>query len=44
MESTGALMVSGEWGCGKTYHTGERSNACLAKERMEPCEGVTIWY
>ena len=20
MESTGALMVSGEWGCGKTYH------------------------
>lgn len=20
MESTGALMISGEWGCGKTYH------------------------
>ena len=20
METTGALMVSGEWGCGKTYH------------------------
>lgn len=20
MESTGALMVSGEWGCGKTYY------------------------
>ena len=20
MESTGALMVSGDWGCGKTYH------------------------
>ena len=20
MESSGALMVSGEWGCGKTYH------------------------
>lgn len=20
IETTGALMVSGEWGCGKTYH------------------------
>ena len=32
MESTGALMVSGEWGCGKTYHIEKEVMPALQKK------------
>ena len=36
MESTGALMVSGEWGCGKTYHIEKVVMPTLQKEGWNP--------
>ncbi len=36
MESTGALMVSGEWGCGKTYHIEKVVMPELQKEEWNP--------
>ena len=36
MESTGALMVSGEWGCGKTYHIEKVVMPELQKEGWNP--------
>ena len=36
MESTGALMVSGEWGCGKTYHIGNVIIPALQQEGWNP--------
>ena len=44
MESTGALMVSGEWGCGKTYHRESDNTEHLTAGRMESSEGFIIWY
>lgn len=44
IESTGALMVSGEWGCGKTYHIEKVVIPALARGRMEPSEGIIIRY
>lgn len=36
MESTGALMVSGEWGCGKTYHIEKVVMPALQKKGWNP--------
>ena len=36
MESTGALMVSGEWGCGKTYHIENVVIPILRQEGWNP--------
>ena len=36
MYSTGALMVSGEWGCGKTYHIEKEVMPALQKEGWNP--------
>ena len=36
MESTGALMVSGEWGCGKTYHIENEVMHALQQEGWNP--------
>lgn len=36
MESTGALMVSGEWGCGKTYHIEKVIIPTLRREGWNP--------
>ena len=36
MESTGALMVSGEWGCGKTYHIENVIIPALQQEGWNP--------
>ena len=36
MESTGALMVSGEWGCGKTYHMEKVVMPVLQQEGWNP--------
>lgn len=36
MESTGALMVSGEWGCGKTYHMEKEVMPALQKKGWKP--------
>lgn len=36
MESTGALMVSGEWGCGKTYHIEKMIIPTLRQEGWNP--------
>ncbi|MDO4672002.1 MAG: hypothetical protein Q4A76_03745 [Porphyromonadaceae bacterium] len=36
MESTGTLMVSGEWGCGKTYHIEKVVMPALQKEEWNP--------
>lgn len=36
MESTGALMVSGEWGCGKTYHIEKVIIPTLRQEGWNP--------
>lgn len=36
IESTGALMVSGEWGCGKTYHIEKVVMPELQKEGWNP--------
>ena len=36
MESTGALMVSGEWGCGKTYHIEKVVMPTLQQEGWNP--------
>ena len=36
MESTGALMVSGEWGCGKTYHMEKKVMPALQKKGWNP--------
>lgn len=36
MESTGALMVSGEWGCGKTYHIEKVIIPALRQEGWNP--------
>ena len=36
MESTGALMVSGEWGCGKTYHIEKEVIPALQKKGWNP--------
>jgi len=36
MESTGALMVSGEWGCGKTYHIEKVVIPTLQQEGWNP--------
>ena len=36
MESTGALMVSGEWGCGKTYHIDNVILPALEKKGYSP--------
>ena len=36
MESTGALMVSGEWGCGKTYHIEKVVMPALQQEGWNP--------
>lgn len=36
MESTGALMVSGEWGCGKTYHIENVIMPALQQEGWNP--------
>lgn len=36
MESTGALMVSGEWGCGKTYHIENVIIPSLQQEGWNP--------
>lgn len=36
IESTGALMVSGEWGCGKTYHIEKEVMPELQKEGWNP--------
>lgn len=36
MESTGALMVSGEWGCGKTYHIERVVIPALQQEGWNP--------
>ncbi|WP_390892316.1 P-loop NTPase fold protein [Prevotella histicola] len=36
MESTGALMVSGEWGCGKTYHIEKEVMPALQEEGWNP--------
>ena len=42
MESTGALMVSGEWGCGKTYHIEKVVMPELQKEGWNP-EKVSLF-
>lgn len=36
MVSTGALMVSGEWGCGKTYHIEKVIIPALRQKRWNP--------
>ena len=36
METTGALMVSGEWGCGKTYHIEKVVMPALQREGWNP--------
>ena len=36
MENTGALMVSGEWGCGKTYHIEKVVMPALQEEGWNP--------
>ena len=36
IESTGALMVSGEWGCGKTYHIEKEVMPALQEEGWSP--------
>ena len=36
MDSTGALMVSGEWGCGKTYHIEKVVIPALQQEGWNP--------
>lgn len=36
MESTGTLMVSGEWGCGKTYHMEKEVMPALQKKGWNP--------
>ena len=36
MYSTGALMVSGEWGCGKTYHIEKVVMPALQEEEWNP--------
>ncbi len=36
MDSTGALMVSGEWGCGKTYHIEKEVMPALQKKGWNP--------
>lgn len=36
MESTGALMMSGEWGCGKTYHIEKVIIPTLRQEGWNP--------
>lgn len=36
MESTGALMVSGDWGCGKTYHIEKVIMPALEKDGYNP--------
>ena len=36
IESTGALMVSGEWGCGKTYHIEKVVIPALQEEGWKP--------
>lgn len=36
MESSGALMVSGEWGCGKTYHIDKVIIPALQKKDYNP--------
>jgi hypothetical protein len=36
MDSTGALMVSGEWGCGKTYHIEKVVMPALQQEGWNP--------
>ena len=36
MESTGALMVSGEWGCGKTYHIEKEVMPALQEKGWNP--------
>ena len=36
MESTGALMVSGEWGCGKTYHIEKVVMPALQQDGWNP--------
>lgn len=36
MVSTGALMVSGEWGCGKTYHIEKVIIPTLREEGWNP--------
>ena len=36
MVSTGALMVSGEWGCGKTYHIEKEVIPALQQEGWNP--------
>ena len=36
MESSGALMVSGEWGCGKTYHIEKVVMPALQQEGWNP--------
>ena len=36
IESTGALMVSGEWGCGKTYHIEKVVIPALQEEGWNP--------
>lgn len=36
MESTGALMVSGEWGCGKTYHIEKEVMSALQEKGWNP--------
>lgn len=36
MESTGALMVSGEWGCGKTYHMEKVVMPALQQDGWNP--------
>lgn len=36
MENTGALMVSGEWGCGKTYHIEKVIIPTLRQEGWNP--------
>ena len=39
MESTGALMVSGEWGCGKTYHIEKVVMPALQQDGWNPVKG-----
>ena len=36
IESTGALMVSGEWGCGKTYHIEKEVMPALQEKGWNP--------
>ena len=36
MNSTGALMVSGDWGCGKTYHIDNVVIPSLIEDGYEP--------